>query len=660
MKLKIFSIVLVIAVLFSTGFPLARSQAASASFGANLAVFVAPPNGRIADPVKLGTGSNLTPNNPRGLLASLPSSYDLRALGRVSPIKNQSPFGDCWAFGALASAESSALTDGILSAPDFSEAQLAYYAYVSQHGMPTFDFHKPGDSIFNQGGNDPMSMAMMIRGDSPVLEEQAPYNGPSPLPDLIPGFDLKSVQAAHDQSEWKTLIMQKGALSIGYYQEGKYLNPSTNAYFCNVMPTPPANHGVAVVGWDDNYAVSNFLTPPSGPGAWLVKNSYGTGWGDSGYFYMSYDSKGLDPTAYQYTLETRTSDENVYSYDPLGRVATTGYSTGIGYAKNVYTSLSAEKLTDVGFYTVGDNTSYEVTINTYTGATPVKVFGPQLGSAVYAGYTRAKLATPVVLTLGKKFEVVIKYTSLNTTNFIALEFPYSNYSSQASSATGESYKSSNGSSWTDLFASNNANACIQAYTITNVAPSTTPAVTATPSMSPTPNVSSSPTPSPAVTATPSPAVTATPSPAVTATPSPSANVTATPSMSPTPNVLSSPTPSPAVTATPSPSANVTASPTPSLTPAPTGEVTATPSMSPTPNVSSSPTPSPAVTATPSPSTNVTASPTPSLTPAPTGEVTATPSMSPTPNVSSSPTPSPAVTATPTMSPTPSPVRVKGV
>ena len=40
-----------------------------------------------------------------------------------------------------------------------------------------------------------------------------------------------------------------------------------------------ANHVVTIVGWDDNYPKENFLpdVPPKGNGAWLVKNSWGSG-----------------------------------------------------------------------------------------------------------------------------------------------------------------------------------------------------------------------------------------------------------------------------------------------------------------------------------------------------------------------------------------------
>ncbi|MEI6602304.1 MAG: lectin like domain-containing protein [Clostridia bacterium] len=420
-----------------------------------------------------------------------PTSYRLTDEGRVTPVKDQGSFGTCWTFGAFSSAESVAIKNNLLPNPDFSEWQMAYYAYTNQNGLARFDITNTGTSIFNLGGNDGMTMALMTRETSPILEAEAPYNGPSPSPAIKPAYALKNVFEGHNMTEWKTLIMEKGALSIGYYVSSNYYNATTKAYYCTTATG--ANHGVSVVGWDDNYAKSNFLTAPSAPGAWIVKNSWGTGWGDNGYFYMSYEDKSLEPVAYNYELQNRPSDESVYSYDPLGLVGMTGFSKTSAWMKNRFTSSRNEQLTEVGFYTLGDNTSYTVTINKLVGSTWTAVLVAQPGTVVNAGYSRVKLNTNVSLTAGTQFEVVVYVNTPAITNPIPLEFIAAGYSSQASSSSGQSYISSNGTTWSDIYGTQRANVCVQAYSVLSTnSPSPTPIPTPTPTASPTP----SPTPTP--------------------------------------------------------------------------------------------------------------------------------------------------------------------
>ena len=63
--------------------------------------------GYIPSPVDFSYLKGRTPAHAHALaLQALPSSYDLRTLGRLTPIKNQSPYGTCWAFATYSSLES--------------------------------------------------------------------------------------------------------------------------------------------------------------------------------------------------------------------------------------------------------------------------------------------------------------------------------------------------------------------------------------------------------------------------------------------------------------------------------------------------------------------------------------------------------------------------
>ncbi|MBQ6517330.1 MAG: hypothetical protein IJI14_01335 [Anaerolineaceae bacterium] len=56
-----------------------------------------------------------------------------------------------------------------------------------------------------------------------------------------------------------------------------------------------SNHSVAVVGWDDTFSAENWPEGhrPPADGVWIVKNSWGTEWGNEGYFLLSYYDKTL-------------------------------------------------------------------------------------------------------------------------------------------------------------------------------------------------------------------------------------------------------------------------------------------------------------------------------------------------------------------------------
>lgn len=80
---------------------------------------------------------NYTPE-PRNINSScsinyatqLPSSYNTKGTQYVSSIKNQNPYGTCWAFSYIALAESYMMKQkGASSDIDLSEAQLAYFLY---------------------------------------------------------------------------------------------------------------------------------------------------------------------------------------------------------------------------------------------------------------------------------------------------------------------------------------------------------------------------------------------------------------------------------------------------------------------------------------------------------------------------------------------------
>ena len=138
----------------------------------------------------------------------LPSSVDLRnynGMNYVTPVKNQGPFGTCWAFAVMAAAEVSYLYENGLGVPageindniDFSEKQLVYnvtrlltesdvktgYIRASQvgEGMDVSEFDETNKNAhYDLGGDSLYSIAVFGSGLGPVSEDTV-INGDTPF-----------------------------------------------------------------------------------------------------------------------------------------------------------------------------------------------------------------------------------------------------------------------------------------------------------------------------------------------------------------------------------------------------------------------------------------------------------------------------------------------
>ena len=413
----------------------------------------------------------------------IPPTYDLRTMGKITAVKEQgSNNSNSWTFAAYGSLESCLLPGG---SQNFSENHLK-----NTHG-------------FDYGGNAYMATAYLTRWGGPVNEVDDPYDPYSGLSqaELTVQKHVQEVIQLPDcnKNEIKNAIMTYGAVYTTMCYWDDFFNPTTYSYYddCpNDWRGNGNNLAVTIVGWIDNYPKANFKNDvaysslPLGDGAWIVKNSLGTSWGENGYFYVSYYDNNFGRENFVFTNAEPTDNyQRKYEYDPYGDVL--NYGDGNTWMANVFTADASEPLAAIGFYALAPNTSY--TLKIYTDVATLPNTGSlaitKTGTIAKAGYHTITLPNPVLLTAQHKFSVVIQVTTPGYQYPIPIEakqiglngYAGYNYTSNATSHAGESFISKDGKTWADLIGKNilvkdnygvpaisytNLNACIKAYTRT--------------------------------------------------------------------------------------------------------------------------------------------------------------------------------------------------
>ena len=229
------------------------------------------------------------------VISSYPPSVDWRNDNGnyVTPVLDQGQCGSCVAFGTAAAIESqmrinkrfrvdTPLGQGAM----LSEAQLYFCNNrCCAPGQPCYGWWP--------------SMALNYARDTGIIPaSDFPYSD-NDQPCALPNFwqehitQLSGYNIADDAPSMKTWLAQNGPLITAFSVYEDFYSYSGGVYK-HVSGDYVGGHCVCVIGYDEQMQ------------AWLCKNSWGTGWGEQGFFWIGYGQCGIDSAMYEITGFAKT------------------------------------------------------------------------------------------------------------------------------------------------------------------------------------------------------------------------------------------------------------------------------------------------------------------------------------------------------------------
>jgi C1A family cysteine protease len=209
---------------------------------------------------------------------SLPEAFSWCDSGGCTPVKNQGGCGSCWAFGTVGALECNIkLKDGVTV--DLSEQWLVSCnsaGWGCWGGWWAHDYH--------EWRTDPCGgTGAVLEADFPYTAYDAPCTCPYSHQYLIDGWAF----IGNEYSVPATDAIKQAILDYGPVSVAVYANFAMQAYtggIFNGCEAGEVNHAVVLVGWDDNQGTN---------GVWIMRNSWGSGWGEGGYVRIPYECSNI-------------------------------------------------------------------------------------------------------------------------------------------------------------------------------------------------------------------------------------------------------------------------------------------------------------------------------------------------------------------------------
>jgi len=198
---------------------------------------------------------------------ALPTSFT----GKCGGVRNQGSCGSCWAFGIIGAIESQwAYVTGTYY--DFAERYLLdcnTYGYSCSGGWFT---------AFND-----CKYPKYFKYEScyPYTPKKQTCTAPSSCnADYVTSWAyVGSSSGVPSTSSIQQKIYDHGAVTAAVYVDSYWQAYTSGCFTRNASGS--VNHAIVLCGWDNNKC-------GTGVGAWKLKNSWGTSWGESGFMWIKY------------------------------------------------------------------------------------------------------------------------------------------------------------------------------------------------------------------------------------------------------------------------------------------------------------------------------------------------------------------------------------
>jgi len=230
-------------------------------------------------------------------IQTLPAAFNWCDQYGCTPVKDQGACGSCWAFGTVGPLEARILmAEGATTT--LSEQYLLSCntdGWGCDGGWWAHDYHQDMKPPSESRAGAVLESAFPYRASKVPCE--GPYNHPYRISSWHYVGDSHSIPS---EDAIKQAIHSHGPVAAAVCVGDAFQDYDGGVFQTNETCADTINHAVVLVGWDDSQQV------------WILRNSWGTSWGENGYMHIRYETSKVGFSANYITYAPLVASDWVY------------------------------------------------------------------------------------------------------------------------------------------------------------------------------------------------------------------------------------------------------------------------------------------------------------------------------------------------------------